>query len=94
MAGPDEVDPDHSVMGVVGRLLDDQAAAARACALRQRTTTVRVTIVLEYRRAQQRREAAKAVRMARLEEWERRRRRLRDAKVVYLSDHHYDRPSE
>ncbi|NHU49023.1 hypothetical protein [Rhodococcus sp. A14] len=54
----------------------------------------RVTIVLEYRRAQQRREAAKAARMARLEEWERRRRRLRDAKVVYLSDHHYDRPSE
>ncbi len=77
-----------------GRLLDDEAAAARACALCQRTTAVRVTIALEHRRAQQRWEAEKATRMARMEERERHRQRLRDAKVVYLIDHHHDRPSE
>jgi len=77
-----------------GRMLDDEAAAARACALRQRTTAVRVTIALEHRRAQQRREAEKADRMARMEEWDRHRQRLRDARVVYLIDHHHDRPSE
>lgn len=77
-----------------GRLLDDEAAAARACALCQRTTAVRVTIALKHRRAQQRWEAEKATRMARMEERERHRQRLRDAKVVYLIDHHHDRPSE
>ena len=75
-----------------GRMLDNQAAAARACVLRQRTAAVRVTIALEHRRVQQRREAEKAARMARMEEWERHRRRLHDAKVVHLIDHHHDRP--
>lgn len=54
-------------------LLDDEAAAARACALRQRTAAVRVTIALRQRRTKQRREAEGAARMARREEWLRHR---------------------
>lgn len=49
-----------------GRMLDDQAAATRSHALRQRTTTVRITIALGHHRAKPRRDAEGAARMARM----------------------------
>ncbi|WP_236603758.1 hypothetical protein [Rhodococcus sp. WAY2] len=55
-------------------LLDDEAAATRACALRQRTAAVRVTVALRKRRTQQRLEAEGA---ARMERWRRHQARLR-----------------
>lgn len=55
-------------------LLDDEAAAARACALRRRTAAVRVTLALRQRRTRQRRDAEGA---ARMERWRRYHARLR-----------------